>query len=400
MKPLAKDGGTPVRTQPFPSWPIAKKEYLKGIEEAFFSAQWGIGSPYIKKFEEEFAKIQNAKYCLSVINGTWALWVALKACGIKAGDEVIIPPYTFIATATAIIMANAIPVFVDIDPDTYNIDTTKIKEAITSNTKAIMPVHIAGNPANMDDILSLAKKHNIKVIEDAAQAHFASYDNKMVGTIGDCGSFSFQSSKNISAGEGGALTTNDPEIYSAAFSYQNCGRTLGGEWYDHKVLGSNMRMPALAAALINEQLKQDAKIYADKRRKAAQYLDHHLREIKGITPLSSYPKTTYHAHHLYIFKYDKTCFNNKDRKWFMEALNAEGIPCIKGYNPLYREPLLILDEKEYPWIKEKNYSQMHLPECEKACEQEAVWIKQNVLLAEEKDLAEVVDAIKKIQANA
>jgi dTDP-4-amino-4,6-dideoxygalactose transaminase len=396
---LAIDGGIPVRDEPFMSWPPVESDHMKSLEGAFFSGIWGIGSPNITLFEESFADYQDAKYCLSIMNGTWAIWVALKACGVKYSDEVIIPPYTFIATAAAVVMANATPIFVDIDPETYNIDPAKIEEKITPKTKAIIPVHIAGNPADMDRIMGIAKKHNIKVIEDAAQAHLAEYNGIKVGAIGDCGTFSFQSSKNISAGEGGALITNDEKLYSAAFSYQNCGRKLGGEWYDHHVLGSNMRMTAFQAALISAQLRE-AQSYSDKRNQGAAFLNKELININGITPLISYPNTTNHSYHLYIFKYDSSQFNNRSRDWFLQSLNAEGIPCHKGYNPLYREPLFQIDTLEYPHLQGIDYAGLQLPECEKACDSEAVWIKQNVLLANEVDLEDIMLAISKIQRYA
>ena len=198
---------------------------------------WGVGSNAVKNFEEKYAKFHDAKYAISTSSGTTALWVSLKAAGVKAGDEVILPPYTFIATGSSILMANAIPVFVDVDPETFNMDPLKIEAAITEKTKVIMPVHIAGNPCDMDAILQIANTHNIKVIEDAAQAHGAEWDGVKVGALGAAGIFSFQTSKNMSAGEGGIIISNDDDLMAACFSYANCGRVRGGaprlRWAGH-----------------------------------------------------------------------------------------------------------------------------------------------------------------------
>ncbi|MCJ7800808.1 MAG: aminotransferase class I/II-fold pyridoxal phosphate-dependent enzyme, partial [Candidatus Marinimicrobia bacterium] len=207
MEKLALFGGEPVRAKPFPSWPAFSDELKTQLINTMEKDSWGVGSNIIKQFEEKYAEFHDAKYCLSTSSGTTALWVCLKAAGVKAGDEVILPPYTFIATGSSILMANAIPVFVDVDPETFNMDPAKLEAAITKKTKVIMPVHIAGNPAYMDAIMQIANKHKIPVIEDAAQAHGAEWDGKKVGAIGLGGIFSFQTSKNLSAGEGGAIVS-------------------------------------------------------------------------------------------------------------------------------------------------------------------------------------------------
>jgi dTDP-4-amino-4,6-dideoxygalactose transaminase len=215
MSDLALFGGKPVRKDPFPVWPRVTAGQKEKLLDTLESATWGIGSDAITTFEEQFADFHDAKYCIATSSGTNALWVALKAGGVTAGDEVIIPAYTFTATASAVLMANAIPVFVDIDPDTFNINPTLIEKAITEQTKAIMPVHIGGNPADIDRIKDIAKKHNISVIEDAAQAHGAEWDGVKVGALATGGIFSFQSSKNMSAGEGGAILSNNDEFMDA-----------------------------------------------------------------------------------------------------------------------------------------------------------------------------------------
>ncbi len=398
MPHLALLGGTPVRKQAFPPWPQARPGQLAALQQVLESGKWGVGSPFIAEFEKRFAEFQQAKYALSVCNGTASLMIALKACGVKAGDQVIIPAYTFIATASSVLLVNAVPVFVDIDPDTYNIDPAQIEAAITPTTKAIMPVHIAGQPANLDAILDIARRHNLPVIEDAAQAHGAEWKGRRVGAIANLGSFSFQSSKNLSAGEGGALVTDDKALIDVCFSHQNCGRVREGAWYEHRVLGGNFRLGAFQAALLTAQL---ATLEEDMRRREqhAHYLDQRLREIPGIKPLLAHPHVTRHARHLYIFRYEAEAFEGLPRDRFIEALRAEGIYCHKGYTPLYREQLFALDPRQHPWIEGINYRELHLPVTERAGNEEAVWIPQTALMGTEKEAEDIVMAVAKIQAH-
>lgn len=398
MPHLALLGGTPTRTKPFPKWPLLRPEHAAALHQAWECGAWGIRSPHVAEFEKRFAEFQQAKYALAMCNGTASLWVALKACGVKAGDEVIIPPYTFIATASSVLMANAVPVFVDIDPDTYNLDPQLVEAAITPRTRALMPVHIAGQPADLDALTAIAARHGLQVIEDAAQAHGAEWKGRRVGALGEVGSFSFQSSKNMTAGEGGALVSDSKELMDLCFSYYNCGRVRDGAWYEHRVLGSNMRMTAWSAAVLLAQfatIEQDMRV----RDRNALYLDRRLCEIPGIRPLLVHPHVTRHARHLYIFRYDAEAFNHLPREKFLQALQAEGIPAYKGYAPLYREPLFALDPREYPWIADRDYAGLHLPVCEHACNEEAVWLAQSVLLGTETDMEDIVRAVAKIHQN-
>jgi dTDP-4-amino-4,6-dideoxygalactose transaminase len=396
MPHLALNGGQPTRAKTFPKWPFLRTEQMRALESAWQSGVWGIRSAHVAEFEKRFAEFQHAKHALASANGTVGLWVALKACGVKAGDEVIIPPYTFIATASAVLMANAVPVFVDIDPNTYNLDATQLEAAITSRTAAIMPVHIAGQPADLDAILAIAAAHDLPMIEDAAQAHGSEWRGRRVGAIGNVGVFSFQSSKNMCAGEGGAVVTDAKEIFERCFSYNNCGRALEGAWYEHRVLGSNHRMTAWSAAILNAQF---ATIEGDMqlRDRNANYLDQRLCELPGIRPLIVHPGVTRHSRHLYIMRYEAEAFDNLSREKFLEALQAEGIPAYKGYTPLYREKMFALDPREYPWLEGLNYNDLALPACEKACDEEAVWLAQSVLLGSESDMEDIVHAIAKVQ---
>ncbi len=395
MSTLALFGGSPVRATPFPSWPRPTSDLSTSVLNTLQNEDWGVGSDVIARFEEEFAAFHNATYCISTSSGTTALWVALKAAGVKAGDEVIIPAYSFIATASAVLMANAVPVFVDIDEKTLNMDPQLIEGAVTARTKAIIPVHIAGSPADLATICMIAEKHGLAVLEDAAQAHGAEWAGQKVGAIGLGGVFSFQTSKNMTAGEGGAIITNDKAYKEACFSYHNCGRVSYGGWYEHQHLGGNFRLNALGAAMLIPQLKtisNDMELRDKNRAK----LDQILGAIDGIEPIVSYSATTRSAQHLYIVKYKKAAFNGIHRDIFFEAMRAEAVNTYAGYKPLYREQLFITDPQEYPWLKDQDYSSLALPVTERICDEESVWLTQNHLLGADDDIDDIIQAFMKV----
>ena len=394
MSDIAIFGGEPLRTKPFPEWPRSTDIILDKISSTLQNDTWGVGSNVINEFNSRFAELQNAKYSISVHSGTSALWVALKAGGVKAGDEVIIPAYTFIATATAVILANAVPVFADIDLNSGNIDPVKVDSLITKKTKAIIPVHIAGNPADMRALTNISEEHEIPIIEDAAQAHGAEYNGTKVGAIGLGGIFSFQTSKNMTAGEGGAIVTNDLEFFDACFSYHNCGRVRNGKWYEHHRLGSNLRMSALNAAVLIPQLDTLATdmVIRDRNR---EMLDASLSEIPGINPMASMDGSR-SANHLYMCRYDASEFNGISRETFFKVMQAEGIYTYKGYSPLYQEPLFITDPDEYPWLKGRDYQDLELPNTERFANQEAVWLKQTYLLGNYDDTKDIIRTFEKV----
>src|SRR5436190_17382720 len=233
----------PIRTRPFPFWPIFGKPEEKRLLRTLRSGKWGrLHGLEVAEFEKSFAEMHGCKHGIAVANGTVSLRIALIAAGIQAEDEVIVPPYTFFSTASAVVEANAIPVFADIDLKTFNIDPVAIEAAITPRTRAIIPVHFAGQPADMDLIMAIANRHKLVVIEDAAHAHGASYKNRPAGSIGHMGSFSFQSSKNLTAGEGGIIITNDNSLAESCRSIHNCGRVPDGVWYEHHIISSNYRL--------------------------------------------------------------------------------------------------------------------------------------------------------------
>ena len=405
MSKLAINGGQKACTGSFPGWPIWDESDCDAVVEVVRSGQWwSVGGTKVKEFESKFAEYQGAKHGVCVPNGTISLVVALQAVGVRAGDEVIVTPYTFIASASSIVQANAIPVFVDIDPETLNIDPVAVEAAITDKTKAIMAVHIGGMPADMDAIMDIARRHNLKVIEDAAQAHGASWRGQGVGSIGDAGSFSFQASKNLTSGEGGIVITCDQEVADAAWSIHNVGRVKGGAWYEHPLLGSNYRMTEFQAAILLNQMKNlDAQTKL--RNENGLYLAERLSKIDGIEPQKRDERVTSHAYHLFITRYLAEGKTGVSRAEFIKALGAEGVPMVGGgYLPLYRSGMFELSPDGCPmgcrfYGKTIDYANLHLPNCERICDSEAMWMGQNVMLGTRKQMDEIADAFEKVMEN-
>jgi len=400
---LALKGGEPVRTKPFPKWPIFDTKELEALKNVLESGVWGIRGLRQKEFEEKFASYQHAKYGITVTNGSAALEISLRALGIGCGDEVIVPPYTFMATVTSVLYVNAIPIFADIDPEAYTIDPKSVESVISERTKAILPVHISGRPADMDALLSIAEKYDLYILEDACQAWGSEWRGRRVGAIGDMGAFSFQSSKNITSGEGGIIMTNDEELYSKAWSLHNCGRSLKGPWYEHNIPGGNYRMTEFQAAILLVQLERLDE-QTEKRMSNARYLDEKLSKIDGIKPLKNDERITRNSYHLYIFRFDPEAFGEISKARFAEALQAEGIPASVGYSkPLYKE--LYLDYfKRCPlscpyYGKPVDYSKVKLPVAERACYTEGLWLPQYVLLGSKEDMDDIIAAFEKVQEN-
>jgi len=397
---LAINGGEPVRKTAFPSWPVWDESDVQAVAETLRTGQWGIGGGAVAKFEQEFAAYQHARHCSCLVNGTAALEVALRSLGVEAGDEVIVPPYTFIATASACLMVNTVPVFVDVDPESYNLDPAQIEAALTDRTRAIIAVHIAGCPADMDGILAVARKHDLRVVEDAAQAVGAEWKGRRVGAIGDVGTFSFQSSKNLNCGEGGAVLSDDDELANRAWSLQNVGRVKEGAWYQHPVLGWNYRMTQMQGALLLSQMKRlDAQCAT--RSENAAYLSSLLAEIPGIDPPQPDPRVTRHAWHLYVMKYRQEQWGGLPRAKFIDALNAEGVRCSPGYVPLYKERAFrnpdVFNAAFAQASRKIDYEQVNCPVTERACREEAIWLYQSLLLGSKADMDDIAAAVWKIR---
>jgi len=402
-------GGQPVRQKPFPSWPRIDSEDERAILEVLRSGIWcrNPDDRYARLFEQKYAELMGARHCLATANGTSALFASLAALDVGLGDEVIVPPYTFVATINVVLLHHAIPIFVDTDIETFQIDASKIEAAITDRTRAIIPVHLGGNVADLDRILEVARRHNIPVIEDACQAHMAEWKGRKVGTYGATGCFSFQLSKNLCSGEGGAILTDDDELIERCYTFHNNSRSRGRGGYEfvYTAQGANLRMTHFQAALLMTQMTR-LEEQTRRREQNAAYLTRLLREIPGIHPASQYAGCTRNAYHLYMFRYDKDQFAGLERDTFLKALRAEGIPCSAGYKPLNKEPFLkntmtsrawrrFFSEQEFRRWEERN----QCPVNERLCEQ-AVWFTQTMLLGERADMEQIAEAIRKIQRHA
>lgn len=398
MEKLAIDGGTPVRTVPWTAqWPEYGELERKLVLEVLDSGHWGGVFPFgseeekVPQMEKKFAQLQNSQYAIGVPNGTLAITIALQASGVKTGDEVIVPPYTFIATASAPLLFGAIPVFVDIEEETLLLDPEKVEAAISPKTKAIIAVHIAGRPANMTRLREIADKHRLVLIEDAAQAVSAEWEGKKVGSIGDMGTFSLQSSKNLNAGEGGIVTTNNKAYWEQAWSIVNIGRIPTGEWYQHERLGQNYRLTEFQAALVLAQMTRLEEQMA-RREKNAAILNQLLAPLDGIQLLTPDSRVTRHANHLYVFKLERAFSEKVEKADFIRKVNAEGIPLMEGYSSLNQNKALIQTIEELTGER-RNHD---CPVSERTCRKQSMWLVQRVLLEDESSMHDIARALDKV----
>ena len=393
-----------VTQDPFPSWPIYGEEEKEGLLRVLHSGNWGLASGNeVHDFERRFSVFHQAQHGVATTNGTTALSIALRSAGIGPGDEVILPSYTFIASATAILDALAKPVFVDIEPGSYNIDPDGVRQALSSRTKAILPVHFGGRPADMDPLREIARERDLRIIEDACQAWGAAYRGRPVGTLGDAACFSFQASKNITCGEGGMILSNDSEIATKARSISNCGRRADGVRYAHYEYGGNSRLTEFQGALLHAQLDRYPSQH-QQRENAAGYLYGGIQELNGYLNLEPLEEGSRSSWHIFIFRLDTGAWEGVPKENIVEAVRAEGIPISPGYSlPVYRQPLFtegnfgarggpaLTFESELP-----DFRRFSLPNVEKACNEEALWLSQSTLLAPEEMLRKVLDALAKV----
>jgi dTDP-4-amino-4,6-dideoxygalactose transaminase len=401
---LAARGGTPVRTQPFPEPVVWDDRELEQVTEVIRSGQWGGGSGAAKNLQlgELMARLHDARYGVPVSSGTAALEVALLALGVRPGDEVIVPAYTWIATPLSVLSIGALAVFADVDPATFNMDPADAERKITPRTKAIMPVHWGGRPVDLDAYLEIGRRHNVPILEDAAQAHGARWRGRGIGSWGAAGCFSFQQSKTITAGEGGAVTTSDKAIEERVWSYANCGRIRPtDEHLKENPVGHNYRLSDLQAAVLLAQLSRLDEL-ADRRQRNADHLDRGLAEIEGISVRPADERITRSAYYLYLFRYDPAGFGGLPRDAFAEALQAEGIPAFAGAGSLvYRSPLFNVTRENTAALRladRPDYRQTSCPRAEQLA-REALYMPHRVLMGGEAECDDVVQAIRKVQAN-
>lgn len=400
MSTLAILGGTPVRTKPFAAWPQYLASDLARVKEVVESRHWGgypMPSKYAKEFAERFAALHGAKYGLCVANGTIAIIAALKAAGVGFGDEVIVPAYTWDGTATAVLDCGAIPVFADVDPDTYCLSVHAAHAAITPRTKAILPVHLAMRFADMRKLMHMANELNLRVIEDCAHAHGGQFHERGAGSMGDLGCFSLQESKLMTSGEGGIIITSDLKMFEHVQSQVNCGRASSTDEFQQRVLGSNYRMTDLQAALLIGQLDMWPEFQA-KRDAGAKRLSAALAQIDGVQPLPDQPEITRSAIYHYVFKYTPA-MPGVARDLFVAAIEAEGVPCDgRFYEPVYRSDLFYATPDNSPQLK-SDYSGVRCPVSEWAAYDESVWLPQFLFIGDEQDVDDTAAAIAKVSRN-
>lgn len=391
---LAIDGGEQTRRATSPAWPVSGMRDEELLLEVLRSGDWGeLTGGKTREFARQFAAFQGAAHGIPVPNGTLALELALETLGIGHGHEVITTAYTFVATPGAILSVGAKPVFVDIEPATHSIDPGQIEPAITSRTKAIMPVHIGGLPADLDAVLDVANRHGIPVLEDACQAWGAAWKGTPVGTIGVMGAFSFQATKNLNAGEGGIVLTNDHAMYERAWAVHDVGRKPDGTSCEPAMPGRDLRMTEWQAAILLAQLERVPEAM-DRRDRSARILDEGLAGLPGFSPVTVDERVTRNAWHLYQIRYDPAALGGKDRSELLRAIQAEGVEAMAGYRPLVSNPAVrnaMRDRFGEAAVRELP----RVPHAEQAGEH-TIWLPQTLLLGSDEDMHDVVSAFRKV----
>jgi len=404
MSALALLGGEKAKGKPFPIWPHYDEAEERALKQVLESRIWW-RTPGTKtlEFEQAFARFHGARHGIAVTNGTAALEVAMAGLDIGAGDEVILPDFTFVATASAVLFANALPVLVDVDPGTYCINPDLVEEAITPRTRAVIAVHMGGHPADLDRLKKITDRKKLMLIEDSSHAHASEWKGKRIGTFGVAGTFSFQSSKLMTAGEGGIIISNDEKFERQARSVHDCGR-MPGEWfYSHFIYGSNYRLSEWQGAVLQAQLgrlDEQTKV----RHRNARLLDRLLGTIPGITPQKLDDRCTRNGQYAYIFHVNKKEFAGIATDRFIAAMNAEGIPNQASYPPLHQ--LHMFRNGEYrkrlcgKQAKERHaFLKRRFPATQRAA-WETIWIPQPALLGDEEDVEEMAAGLSKIQKHA
>jgi len=401
MEKLALHGGTPAKKTNFPAWPQFDESEEQALMEVLHSGiWWRTPGKQTLEFEQKFCNYQQAQYGIACTNGTAALEISIAALGIGLGDEVIVPDFTFVASASAVLFAGAMPVMVDIDPNTYCIDPELVEAAITARTKAVVAVHLGGHPADLDRLLAICQKHNLALIEDSAHAHGSEWKGHKVGSFGAAGAFSFQASKLMTAGEGGMIISNDEDLAMRIRSIHDCGRMPDRWFYAHYIYGSNYRLSEWQGAVLLQQLSRlDNQIAI--RTVNATFLDQALAEIEGIRPQALDPRVTCNGRYCYIFHYDARAFNGISTETFIKALNAEGIPTQASYPPVHQLDFFHNGEFLKRLSPEHARESFGFLKSEMPVTQDAaantIWIVHRALLGNEQDTTEIVNALEKIQ---
>lgn len=405
MNRLAIHGGERIYGGTWPSWPIWDETEVRNLRAALDSPYWGgtTRGPMLQQIAEKFAHYCDCAYGIPMANGTVTLELALRGLGVGEGDEVIVPAFTFAAVPMAVLNAGATPVFVDLDPTTLCMSADAIRFALASNTRAVIPVHTAGQPADMPAIHRVAEEKNLHVVEDCAQSHGAVYQGRKMGSFGICGSYSFQQFKNMTCGEGGMVVTNDERFAELLdYSFSKFGRVKGGHWYDHSYAATNATLTELQAGVLLAQFER-LEEQTERRARAGKYLIEALADVPGIEPVDWAPGTDRHGYHLFVFYYDADWFSGAPRKTFVDALNAElGSEDLAGElypRLLYETSMFDCERMTVAGAPGRTFRFHECPHAEKAS-RSAVMIHQRALLAENKALDYVVESIRKIQTHA
>ncbi len=402
---LALKGGIPVRSKPFPDWPQTQTIDEENILKSLRNRRWcTFDGEFIPRFEKAWAEKIGARGCVMTPCGTHALHMALEILGVGPGDEVIVSPFTYIATIDAILLCYALQVFADSDVKTFQIDPDDIERRINAHTRAILPVHIYGAPANMDRTLEIAARHNLPVIEDACQSHMAEWRGKKLGTLGTVGCFSFQESKILPGGEAGALVSDRAELIEKAYTFRDFGhdsKRPGG--YSER--GTKYRISDFAAAVLMGQITRFEEICAIREKHAA-YLRNELRRIPGVLPQEHYPESTRQTYYCFGFRYDSAHFNGLGRSKFIEALSAEGIPASAGYPPLNKEPYIEynLNSRSFRAVYSRQrldaYREQNVcPRNDELCAT-SLYLSQEPLIGTKQDVDDVLEAVRKVHSYA
>jgi len=399
MEKLGINGGTPVRATPFPLWPDFDDTERQLILEVLDSRQWwATQGTKVKEFEKQWGDFHGTEPAIAVTNGSHTLELALLALDVGSGDEVIVPNWTFVATAAAVLMVNAVPVLVDVELGTGCIDPLAVEAAITPKTRAVIAVHIAGHPSDMDALSKICKKHGLALIEDCAHAHGSSWNNKPVGTLGDAGSYSFQSSKLMTGGEGGAVIAKDPAVAAKVRSFSDCGRRPGEWFYSHYALGGNYRMTEWQGAIL---LAQFGRFGAQQNVRAsnANLLNDELARIPGVHPQSRDPRCTSQGNYCYVVRIDEEEFG-ASREMVRTALLAEGMSLTMSY-PTINSLDLFTDPNGFsPRVKSRegmqDFANLSMPVSQRLAD-ETLWFTTSVLMGSSDDTRDVVTAVDKVQ---
>ena len=398
-------GGAKAMNSSFPGWPVRDDLEVQSISAVVKSGKWGRGvGERVMSFEKQFSELMKADHCLATSSGTAALLTSLNVMGIGPGDEVIVSPYTFVASVNIILACHALPVFADTDPETLQIDAKSIESRITGRTAAILPVHLGGGTFDVDAVQAIARKHNLSILEDSCQSHLAEWKTKRTGTFGTAGCFSFQASKNLNSGEGGAILSSDEGFIQRCYEFHNNGRgrVQPGVDFSYTNRGLNLRLTEFQGQLLMNQMSRLDE-QSRKREQNAQHLGKMLAQIGGLTQVKMSSGCTRNAYHLYMMRYDSREFGGLPRAKFLKAMNAEGVPASSGYSPLNKEPYLknSFDSRGFQRIYSKERIRQWLdtnqcPGNDRACN-EAVWFTQNMLLGSRSDMESIAAAVQKIK---